>query len=576
MTARRRRFFGFVLVLLLFAVSHRVTGQTVPPASAPSRVGDLFLVLPFEQSARDARFAWLSEGLAELFADRLAADDRLVFPRNEWMTALEKLGLPSSTRFTRATMLKVAQQLDADYVIYGEFSTDGKRLSISARVLQVSPAALSPAFTESGALEDLMEVQGRAAWQVVRFTDSLYPLNQTAFLQKVPRRRLDAFEQYVRGLLAGKEQRLGNFREAARLDPEWPDPAFALGETYYGARNCEPALTWLSRVPPGHRRGIEAGFLGGVCHLLRNDPARAESAFNGVIFALTRRNPRSPGPAEVHNNLAIALSRQGKSTQAAEQWQQAQQQDEGQADYWFNAALGEFRAENYAGAAKVLRELLKRSPEENDARALLVAALEKAGRPTEAATARDECSTENCGASVALQAALRPEEPSRAGVQGQGRLARLERISTSLDAGALLFAYRASPEGNGNGSRGKEHYEVHLARGRKAWSEGRLEEAQRDFAEAVVLAPDSAEPRVALADVYMQQRRLDEAERELRAALWGRESADVRVRLARLYVARGHMSEARTELRAALRAEPNHAEARRMLDSLLGSGAVPK
>lgn len=575
MTACRCPRYGLILALWLFGVSHGVAGQAVPGGSAAARSGELFLVLPFEQSVRDARYAWLSEGLAELFADRLAADGRPVFPRNEWMAALEKLGLPPSTRFTRATMLKVAEQLDADYVVYGEFATDGKRLSLSARVLQVSPAALSPAFSETGTLDDLMEVQGRAAWQVARYTDAPYPLNRPAYLQKIPRRRLDAFEQYIRGLLAGDEPRLRNFREAARLDPDWPDPAFALGEAYYAARNCEPALTWFSRVPPGHRRGIEAGFLAGVCHLLRHDSARAESAFSGVLFAIARQSPRSSGPAEVHNNLAIALSRQGKSTEAAGEWQRAQQLDDGQPDYWFNAAWGEFRSKNYAAAARLLRELLKRNPEEADARALLVAALERAGRATEAATAREECSAGNCSASVALQAALRATaEPSRTPLQDG--LTRVERISTSLDAGALLFSYRATPEGNGNGARNREHFEIHLARGRKAWSEGHLDEAQRDLAEAVLLAPDSAESRVALADVYVQQRRYDDAEREFRAALWARENADVRVRLARLYAARGQVSEARTELRAALRAEPSHAEARRMLDSLTAPGGPPK
>lgn len=572
MAARRRLLVLSVAFCALGAVERILANP--PRVPQGSRASDLFLVMPFEQSTRDARFTWIGEGLGELFSERLAADDRLVFPRSEWLAALEKLGLPPSTRFTRATTLKIAQQIDADYVIYGRYATDGKRVSVTTYLLQVSPPAISPAFTEAGALEDLMDVQARAGWHAMRFADSLYPANQAAYVQKFRRYRIDAFEQYVRGLLAADEQRVRNFREAARLDPDWVDPAFALGETYFAARNCEPALIWLSRVPPNHPRGLDAGFLSGVCHLLRNDAPRAEAAFAGVLSGLARAYPRAQGPPEALNNLAMALSRQGKHGEAGEQWQLAQQLDPEQPDYWFNAALGLFRAEEFSAAVRPLRELLKRNPEDGDARSLLLMALERAGRATEAAAAREQCPSETCGASAAVQAVLRAP-PDAARNPAMDRFTRVERISMGLDVSALLLANRTAQEGPGS-SPGKDHYEIHLARGRKALAEGKTEEAARDFSEAVVLAPESPEPRIALADAYEKLGRGDDAIRELRAALWGRENAGVRVCLARIYISRGQAGEARTELRTALRAEPNHAEARRLLDSLSAAAGAPR
>ncbi len=452
MNARRRASWcAYVTLALLFLPGAGAAQST----SVASSRGELFLIFPFEQSTREARYTWLSEGLAELFYARLADEDRLVFPRGEWMSTLEKLGLPPSTRFTRATMLKVAEEMDADYVVFGQFATDGKKLSVTTRVLKVAPAALSRPVTESGNLEELMDVQARAAWHVVRFTDSLFPLNQSEYARKMPRRRLDAFEQYIRGLGASEEQRLRNLREAARLEPDWADPAFALGQTYYAAKNCEPALIWLSRVPPGHPRGIEAGFYAGVCHLWRNDLARAESAFAGALYALTRVNARAAGPAEIHNNLAITLSRRGQTQPAAESWERAQRIDESEADYWFNAGVGYFRAQQYAAAVRALRELLKRSPEDGDGRTLLIAALEKLGRATEAAAVREECSKENCGASPSMAAALR-EPLDTMGAPGPDRLSKVERLSTALDAGALLFSYRAAQEAESPAARPRE------------------------------------------------------------------------------------------------------------------------
>lgn len=443
----RRRSWLFVLASLWLPSNPAIAGgQTVPPAPSSAPSSQLFLVLPFEEWSTGPRYAWLGEGLAELFTDRLAGDQRLVFPRSEWLAAVEKLGLPPSPRFTRASMLRIAKQMDADYVVYGQYSTDGKGLTITTHILQIAPAALSPAFTETGALEDLMDVQARASWHVARYTDSLYPINQSAYVQKFPRYRLDAFEQFIRGLLASDEQRLRNFREASRLDPDWPDPAFAMGETYFATRNCDPALIWLSRVPPGHRRGLEASFLAGVCHLWRHDAARAESAFAGMLSAIARLHPRAQAPAEVFNNLAIAQSRQGKHREAVEHWQRAQQLDTDHPDYSFNAAVGSFRAGEFAAAARAFRDLLKRYAQDGDVRTLLIVALERAGRATEAAATKEECSTENCGASAAVQEALRAPAVAASGANAADRFAKVERVSSSLDASALLFAFRTQPE----------------------------------------------------------------------------------------------------------------------------------
>jgi tetratricopeptide (TPR) repeat protein len=545
------------------ALSPALPAQTAPAAAASA--GDLFVVLPFEHTGRDPKFAWIGEGLAELFAERLAADGRWVLPRGEWAAALEKRGLPPTARLTRATVLKVAQDLDADFVIAGEYFTDGAQLHLTAHVLKTSPPALSSAINEKGSLADLMEMQARAGWHVMRFADPFYPINLPAYLQKLPRRRLDAFEQYVRGLLASQAARLRYLREAARLEPEWAQPAFALGEAFYAARNCEPALHWLSKVPAESGRGLEAAFYAGVCHLLRNEPAPAESAFAELVADFTRHSNGS-APPEALNNLAIAESRQGKWQEAAGHWQRVQQASPEESDYWFNAAAGALRAGEPAAAVRPLRELLKGNPEHTEGRALLLAALERAGRASEAALLREECGSSDCGASPAVRAALAfkggtgtPADP----------FAKLERISTAVDAqewAQVRAAAHRTP--SARAAARVEHHEIHLTRARQALADGRLDDALREFSETVLLAGDSVEARMGLAEVHQRRGQADDAIRELRAALWGGENAGVRVRLAEIYAGQGQINEARAELRAALQAEPNHAGARRLLDSL--------
>ena len=54
---------------------------------------------------------------------------------------LDRYGLPPTARFSHATMLRIAGDLDADFVIFGKFNSDGKSLTVETRVMRVSPTS---------------------------------------------------------------------------------------------------------------------------------------------------------------------------------------------------------------------------------------------------------------------------------------------------------------------------------------------------------------------------------------------------------------------------------------------------
>jgi tetratricopeptide (TPR) repeat protein len=137
--------------------------------------------------------------------------------------------------------------------------------------------------------------------------------------------RLDAFEHFIRGVLANEDEpRLRELREAARLEPGWPDPAFALGETYASRSDCNSALPWLARVPKAHPRYVEAVFTTGVCRLQMNQPDKAEEVFTSLQAALRNNSKRDAGAAgtisgadlpEVLNNLGLAQADLRRATE---------------------------------------------------------------------------------------------------------------------------------------------------------------------------------------------------------------------------------------------------------------------
>jgi Tfp pilus assembly protein PilF len=365
----------------------------------------------------------------------------------------------------------------------------------------------------------------------------------------------NAFEFYIRGLMDSNDaQRLRNLREAARLLPQWDAPAFAIGDTFFSRRSCDSALPWLTRVSPSGPRAIRGGFQAGVCRLLLGDPARAQADFSAVLS-------RAPGPLpaegrllEAQNNLGVALARDGKTSEAVATFERVTRADAEEPDYWVNLALAQLRAQRPELAAESLQRALGLQPVDNEARALLALALEQTGRAAEAQAERDALS--RASARVVL-----PRNPAASD------FARFDRIRMRLDAGAL----RPQPSDSGETAdtmRGRQRLQFHLDRGRQYLDSGNLDDAQRAFIEALLLAPLDFSAHVGLAQVYDRQGRPNDGVREYRAALASRDDLPTRIALAQVLLRQDRRAEARAELQLVLSRDPGNTQAQDLLDEL--------
>ena len=200
------------------------------------------MIFPFENDSRIASLDWLGEGLAELSFERLGERGFNVISRQDRLAALQNVGLPASARISHATMVKVAAEADADEIVFGRFISDGKTVTLEARVLTTSPPGLSATYMESGSVQDLVFSHARLVSHLV------CPLEQKKCLPQpengnpagpsgLPLPRLAALESFVHGILATEdESHLRFLRDAARLDPDWDRPPFELGQFYFGKR----------------------------------------------------------------------------------------------------------------------------------------------------------------------------------------------------------------------------------------------------------------------------------------------------------------------------------------------------
>jgi len=332
------------------------SGRPVVPASQ-----GIFLVFPFENDGANARLDWLGEGLEELTVQRLSAAGQKVFTHAGRTGELDRYGLPANAQFSHATMLRIGADLDADFVVFGKFMSDGKSLTIEAHTLRVSPTKLSDTVKETGTLDSLMELNAKIVWKLLAANDRGLPINLAEFSKLQRPLRLDAFEHYIRGVLATDDDgRVREFRESARLDADWPAPAFALGQAYYSRRDCDAALTWLVKVPAGSSLSTEAMFTTGVCRLQLNQPDKAEETFLALQNNLKNDLVAGAELPEVLNNLALARARRGNTTAAASALLRALALDPDEDDYPFNLGLLYLRGNDATTAAKYFREAFDR------------------------------------------------------------------------------------------------------------------------------------------------------------------------------------------------------------------------
>jgi tetratricopeptide (TPR) repeat protein len=528
-------------------------------ASEASQQG-IYLVFPFENAGASPHLDWLGEGLEELTIQRLSAAGQQVYSHAGRTGELDRSGLPPTAKLSRASMLRIAQNMDADYVIFGRFTSDGQSLMVESQILRVSPTKLLPAIRETGPLDTLMDLHVRLLWRLLAANDHAYPRTLEEFSKAQRPLRLDAFEHYVRGLLASDDDpRLRELREAARLEPEWPDPDFAIGDAYYARRDCDSALIWFAKVPKTHDRYVEAVFATGVCRLLMNQPDKAEEVFVSLQQALRNNLVSGADLPEILNNLALARARQNNASAAVADLRRAAELDPDEDDYPFNLGLLALGANDFAGAANYFREASEREPDKAENRALMILALEKAGKKAEADQERDTAA-ETFGPDALPEVRLDAKKDT---------LLHLERLRTEMDTTALrLEIVSAGDTANAAAATSADTPAAHIRRGRQELSAGRVDAAETEFRAALAADAGSASAHNGLAEVYRRRAKLDDSAKELQASLEIRDSAAVRTTLARVYLEQKKLDLARTELERALKLAPKYSDAKELLEHL--------
>ncbi len=479
-----KRAAAFVFVVSLFCCPLLLAqGNPSVDPSAPTAaiIGRTMVVIPFENASPTPGLEWLGESFPETFHEQLDSPVLYVASRQERLRAYDRQGVPAGVHASRATLYRLAEQMDVDYVVLGSYKYDGARLTAVAQLLDMRAQKLLPAATESAPLADLGTLQSALAWDLLHSIRSDFSVPKGKYIAGIAPVRLDALEHYILGTLATTdEERVTQFREAARLNPDFAQASLELGKTYYSQHAYEPAMAALGQVPRSSAVAPEGSFYLGLAAYAHGDFAKSESAFEFVAARLPL--------AEVYNNLGAAAARRGQK-KSADYFERAIQNDPSDADYHFNLGVTLAQAGDRADAARELRTALDHRPSDAEAKALLESLTTPAGSviPTSVTT------------KIPVERIKRNYDEDT-----------FRQMTTQMGGWAEQRFARSDP---------RTHARFHLELGKELMAHGFTTDAEAEFRHAAVVDPSSPAPLTALAEDYEARGDFAEARTQAEAAL---------------------------------------------------------
>ena len=517
--------------------------QSTPPegqntAQARETGGRLILVLPFDNRTGDAQLGWIGDSFPDTLNQRLTSAGFLTITRDDRLYALDHLGLPADFRPTRATTIRMAQTLDADYVVVGSYTVRDGRISAQAQTLSVNQLRLSHPLEASSALDHLFDTENGIAWKVAHQIDPKFRVAEQTFLAASSGVKLTAFENYIRGTDSiTSNERIKHLQQAIQETPTYAAALLELGKSQYVARQYEQAAATLIKVPPTDRLSLEANFYLGLARFNAAKYASAETAFGFVASRL-------PLP-EVVNNQAVAASRQGKDAGAL--FQRASAADPNDADYHYNFAVALFTRGDAPGATREVEATLKLHPtdvEAADFHSRLLAARSLTGTPLKSAVTAD-------------------------GFDPVARIRRTYSEASFRQAAFQMDQMRALRMATLPMAEQSTQYSK---LGRDYLAAGLVPEAEQEFESSLTADPRSAAAHAGLAQIREQSGNTADARAEAQASLNLQPNAAAWLVLARLELQANNLPASASDVASALRLEPANTAILGMKQALASRG----
>jgi tetratricopeptide (TPR) repeat protein len=535
--------------VVAFVAAACLASLAVPSSARAQEVKarERLLVVPFENTKREARYSWISEAAATLVASNLESLGVGAIGREQRVKAFDRFQLSPAVALTEATIIRVGQTIGAAQVVLGSFSVEGGQLSVKARAIRLDTGRMRPAAEAAGPLADLFAVFERVSAQL------LPPGLTVPETFAVDHGTLPVFENYVKGLVAETTaSQIRFFDSAVKLAPSFAPARLALWRVYTAEGDHARAATAVLAVSSSSIEYRRSRFLAALSriHLRQYDEAFQQ------LKALLDAAPA----ASIFNNLGVVQSRHGGTPQTGKStyyFTKAAESDRDDPDYAFNVGYAYWLERDPQAAVYWLKETVRRNPADGDAHFVLAAALSATGATVEAEREKE----------LARQLSSTYEEWERRPNAAAEPVPRgLERLREDLDAPRLALVDTVLIPTEQSDQRDLAAF--HAERGRRMFEQQQDQEATQELKRSLYLLPYQPDVHLLLGRIYLRTGRLPEAIEALKIAIWSQDSSAAHAVLGEAYLQGKDPARAKTEAQAALRLDPQNAEARQLAAKL--------
>ncbi len=319
--------------------------------SAPA--GNSIMIFPLENGAGPS-LAWVSEGVALSVGEQMRIAGVDVIGREERLEYLRRADLPSGMQLSNASMIRVGQIAEVDFIVTGRYSGSDDKLDINLQVIDLKTMRKGGAISATGPLSMLPQMENALAFDVITNSGLNKTLARDRFADRTRKIPNNAYAQFIDSLQArDEEEQILALKRAVALYADFPEALFRLGRYYYDTGNCDGARRYLEAACR-QTVYLEAQFMLGVCYLKKDALAEAVRSYSAILAT-------SPSVA-VLNNLGVAELRQGDYALAVQHLLEASRLSKADPAVALNLAILRYLQGNMEAAQSILEEIVAGHP----------------------------------------------------------------------------------------------------------------------------------------------------------------------------------------------------------------------